>query len=189
MNERAKTILNFWFNKTSPEERFSSNKLFDQKIRDNFFDDYKKAINHEYDKWQNDYKECLALIIILDQFSRNLFRNNSRAFSMDEKAKLIVKKAIKFNYIQKFSEEEVLFFILPLIHSEDLHHHNEFHNLFNIYFKKHPKFLEAKKMNDIHTSIIKKFKRYPYRNKVLGRSSTLQEIEYLNTTHHKFFNI
>ena len=95
MNERAKTILNFWFQLTSPKERFSSNKVLDQKIRSIFFEDYKKAINNEYDNWQNNVEECLALIILLDQFSRNLFRNNSKAFKMDFKALNIAKKAIE----------------------------------------------------------------------------------------------
>ena len=73
MNERARAILHFWFNESSMDERFSTNEVFDQKIKDSFFEDYEKAINNEYDKWQDNVKECLALIIILDQFSRNLY--------------------------------------------------------------------------------------------------------------------
>ena len=73
MNERAKKIINFWFIQSSQEEKFTRNKVFDKKIKKQFFTDYQKAINNEYDDWQNNAKECLALIIILDQFSRNLF--------------------------------------------------------------------------------------------------------------------
>ena len=80
-----------------------------------FFLDYKKAINNKYDEWQNHAKECLALIIMLDQFSRNLFRNNSKAFAMDAKARLIANEAIDRAYIAKLSTDEILFFILPLI--------------------------------------------------------------------------
>ena len=79
--------------------------------------------------------------------------------------------------------------ILPLIHSENLNDHIHFYKVFDICFKHHPKFQEAKKMNNIHTDIIKIFGRYPYRNEVLGRKSTKKEIKYLNTTHHKFFKI
>ena len=189
MNERAEAILHFWFNESSMDERFSTNEVFDQKIKDIFFEDYKKAINNEYDEWQNHAKECLALIIMLDQFSRNLFRNNSKAFAMDAKARLIVNGAIDRSYIAELSTEEILFIILPLIHSEDLSDHMHFYKLFDTYFKDHPKFQEAKKMNNLHTDIIKKFGRYPYRNKVLGRESTEKEIEYLKSTHHNFFNI
>ena len=189
MNERAKAILHFWFKKSSMDERFSNNAVFDHKIKGNFFKDYQKAINNEYDEWQDHNKECLALIIILDQFSRNLFRNNSKAFAMDSKARIITYIAIDKNYITKFSTEEILFVILPLIHSENLNDHTCFYKIFDIYFKDHPKFQEAKKMNNLHTDIIKRFGRYPYRNKILGRESTNKEIEYLNTTHYKFFNI
>ena len=76
MNERAKAILYFWFKQSSHKQRFSKNADFDQKIRNNFFGDYQKAINNEYDSWQDNANECLAIIILLDQFSRNLFRNN-----------------------------------------------------------------------------------------------------------------
>ena len=189
MNERAETILHFWFNESSMDEIFSTNEVFDQKIKDSFFEDYKKAINNEYDKWQDTVKECLALIINLDQFSRNLFRNNSIAFAMDKKARLIANEAINRGYTEELSTDEILFIILPLIHSEDLSDHTYFYKLFDTYFKNHPKYQEAKRMNNIHTDIIKRFGRYPYRNKVLGRESTEKEIVYLNTTHHKFFNI
>lgn len=189
MNERARIILHFWFKESLIDEIFSNNKEFDQKIKDNFLEDYNKAINNEYDEWKYNAKECLALIIILDQFSRNLFRNNCQAFAMDKKVRSIVKEAINKNYIEEFTIDELLFIILPLIHSENLADHTHFYRLFDKYFKSHPKFQEAKKMNNIHTDIIKRFGRYPYRNKVLGRKSTDEEIEYLNTTYHKFFNI
>ena len=189
MNERAKKIINFWFIQSSQEEKFTRNKVFDKKIKQKFFTDYKKAINNEYNDWQNNAKECLALIIILDQFSRNLFRNNSKAFAMDKKARILSIAAINHDYCKKLSSDEILFIILPLIHSENLNDHNFFYKIFDTYFKNHPKYLEAKKMNSLHTDIIKRFNRYPYRNKVLCRKSTKEEIEYLNSTHHKFFNI
>ena len=98
MNERARIILHFWFKESLIDEIFSNNKEFDQKIKDNFLKDYNKAINNDYDEWKYNAKECLALIIILDQFSRNLFRNNCQAFAMDKKVRSIVKEAINKNY-------------------------------------------------------------------------------------------
>ena len=88
MNSRAEFILDFWFNQTSQEKRFKRNNSFDQEIRDKFFKDYELAKNNEYDSWQDNPKECLALIILLDQFSRNLFRDNKQAFDLDLKARL-----------------------------------------------------------------------------------------------------
>ena len=118
-----------------------------------------------------------------------LFRNNSKAFVMDAKARLIANEAIDRAYIAKLSTDEILFIILPLIHSEDLSDHIHFYKIFDINFMGHPIFNEAKKLNNLHTDIIKRFGRYPYRNKVLGRESTNDEIEYLNSTNHKFFKI
>ena len=100
MNKRAKAILHFWFKKTSHKERFNKNEALDQKIRDVFFKDYKKAANNEYDHWQNNSDECLALIILLDQFSRNLFRNNGKAFAMDKKARKAANKLLSKNFIK-----------------------------------------------------------------------------------------
>ena len=78
MNERANKILKFWFVESNHEDWFRKNDNFDKKIRDFFWEDYIKAINNEYDEWQDSPEECLALIILLDQLSRNFFRNSSK---------------------------------------------------------------------------------------------------------------
>ena len=189
MNEWAKAILHFWFNKTTHKERFKKNEAFDQKIRTSFFEDYQKAANDEYDDWQNDTNECLALIIILDQFSRNLFRNNGKAFAMDKKAQQIATKAINQGYHNTLLLDQKMFLFLPFMHSEKLSDQIYCGNLINTYFKNHPSYEEAKKFSTLHKNIIREFKRFPYRNKVLGRKSTKKEKEYLNSTHHDFFNI
>ena len=81
MNERANKILEFWFVKSSIKDWFEKNDNFDKKIRDLFFEDYEQAINNEYDDWQDNSNECVALVILLDQFSRNLFRNSKKGIS------------------------------------------------------------------------------------------------------------
>ena len=189
MNKRAKAILHFWFKKTSHKERFKKNEALDQKIRDSFFKDYKKAANNEYDHWQNNSDECLALIILLDQFSRNLFRNKDKAFSMDKKARQISAEAINKGYHEKLTQDQIMFLFLPFMHSEDLNDQIYCGNLINTYFRSDPSYEEAKKFSTLHENIIRKFKRFPYRNKVLGRQSTLEEKKYLDSTHYDFFNI
>ena len=189
MNERAKAILYFWFNETTHKERFKKNEAFDQKIKTRFFEDYQKAVNNEYDNWQNDCDECLALIILLDQFSRNLFRNSGRAFAMDTKAQQIATKAINQGYHNTLLLDQKMFLFLPFMHSEKLSDQIYCGNLINTYFNNHPSYEEAKKFSTLHKNIIREFKRFPYRNKVLGRKSTKKEKEYLNSTHHDFFNI
>ena len=189
MNERTKTILDFWFIQTSQKEKFGHNKSFDKKIRDNFLGDYLKAKKNEYDYWLDNAAECLALIILLDQFSRNLFRNNPKAFAMDNKARLVANHAIDKEYCKKLTNDQLIFIFLPFMHSEELKDQIYCGKLIETYLKNHKSYKEAKKFSQLHYDIISEFGRFPYRNKVLRRKNTIREEEYLKSTHHDFFNI
>ena len=178
--EHAKKILDFWFKESLPEELFRQKDSFDKKIKDRFFDDYEKAIINEYDDWQDDPKSCLALIILLDQFSRNLFRNDKKAFAQDHKCRLIVNEAIDRGDLEKLDVNEKLFFLLPLLHSEEISDHVYVNNLSNVHLKAHSQITLIKTSWKNHTDVLKKFKRYPQRNKALERQSTPEEIEFLN---------
>ena len=189
MDKRAKVILDFWFVEATPEEKFNRNDQFDKKIKNLFFKDYQKAISNKYDHWQDKADECLSLIILLDQFSRNLFRNNSKAFAMDKKAASIAKNAISKDFHKMLPNNQILFIFLPLMHSEKLEDQLYCNELIDKYLKNNANYKQIKKFSLIHLEIIKKFRRFPYRNKVLKRKNTLQEDEYLNFNHHGFFNI
>ena len=175
MNERVKKILDFWFIGSKPEDWFKKNDMYDKIIRSLFWEDYNKATNNEYDDWQDDPNECLALVILLDQFSRNLFRNSPMSFEQDKKARLIVNEAVDRGYLEKLSPIQNHFLLLPLIHSEDISDHIFGHQLINTYLKKLENFKKLKKIWEDHTNAIKKFGRYPHRNKILGRKSTKEE--------------
>ena len=179
MHKKSEKILNFWFKETLPEELFRQKNSFDKKIRDRFFNDFEKAIINEYDDWQDEPKSCLALIILLDQFSRNLFRNDKKAFKQDHKCRLIVNEAIDRGDLEGLNINEKLFFLLPLLHSEEISDHTYVHNLSNTHLKDHPQIALIKSSWKDHTDIIKKFKRYPHRNKMLDRQSTPEEVELL----------
>ena len=116
---------------------------------------------------------------IRDQFSRNLFRNDKKAFDQDHKCRLIVNEAIDRGDLEKFSINEKLFFLLPLLHSEEISDHAYVNNLSHVHLKNHPQIGLIKSSWKDHTDVIKKFKRYPHRNKVLDRQSTAEEIEFL----------
>ena len=178
--DKSQNILNFWFKESLPEELFRQKDSFDKKIRDRFFNDYEKAIINEHDDWQDDPKSCLALIILLDQFSRNLFRNDKKAFAQDHKCRLIVNEAIDRGDLEKLDVNEKLFFLLPLLHSEEISDHVYVNNLSNVHLKAHSQITLIKTSWKNHTDVLKKFKRYPHRNKVLERQSTPEEIEFLN---------
>ena len=180
ISERAQAILDFWFKETPSEIRFKKDEKFDQKIKDDFLNDYELACRNEYDDWQDKPLSCLALVILLDQFSRNLYREDKRAFEYDNKARLIVNDAVYNGYLDEMDEYQRFFMLLPYIHSEEIIDHDRAYKLLTNYLTNHPNFLEIKKFWKDHTAVIKRFHRYPHRNKLLGRRSTAEEIEFLD---------
>ena len=179
MNERAKVILNFWFIESNMEDWFKKNDEYDGKIKKIFLEDLKKAINNEYDDWQDSSEECVALVILLDQFSRNLYRGSPKAFSQDYKTRLIVNEAVDRGYLEELSQNKIHFLLMPLIHSEDISDHIFGHKLIDIYLKSFEHFDKVKKAWDDHSMPIKKFGRYPHRNIILNRKSTPEELLFL----------
>jgi len=179
MNERAKAILDFWFVESSPKDHFKRSDNFDKKIKDHFESDYLKAIKNELEEWQDNHQSCLALIILLDQFSRNLHRDSPKAFAYDNKTRLIVNEAIDRGDLEKLALNQRLFLLLPLIHSEEISDHIFANKLGQTYLKDHPQYDNIKKSWDDHTKVIKKFNRYPHRNKILNRKTTGDEQRFL----------
>ena len=180
MNERAKAILDFWFIQSSMEDWFKKDDKYDEKIKKLFLEDLKKATNNEYDEWQDTAKECVALVILLDQFSRNLYRDSSAAFAQDYKTRLIVNEAVDRGYLEELEQNKIHFLLMPLIHSEDISDHIFGHKLIDTYLKSFEHFDKIKKAWNDHTIPIKKFGRYPHRNKILKRKSTPEEEAFLN---------
>ena len=179
MNERAKAILDFWFIQSGMKDWFTKNDAFDNKIKKLFFDDLNNAMNNEYDDWQDSPKECVALVILLDQFSRNLFRNKPKAFQQDYKTRLIVNEAVDRGYLEELDHIKIQFLLMPLIHSEDISDHKFGHKLIDAYLKSFNDYSKIKKSWDDHTIAIKKFGRYPHRNIILKRNSSSEEEKFL----------
>ena len=179
MNKKAQEILDFWFKETPSEKRFKKNESFDQLIREKFLKDYELASANEYDDWQDSSLGCLALVILFDQFSRNMFRDNKKAFEQDHKTRLIVNDAVYAGFLEEMDESQRIFMLLPLIHSEEITDHEMAYYLLDKYLKNHTGLADIKKFWQDHTKAIRKFHRYPHRNKILGRVSTQDEIEFL----------
>ena len=177
--KKAQEILDFWFKETPSEKRFKKDEVFDKIIRDKFLNDYELASQNEYDDWQDQPMSALALVILFDQFSRNIFRDNKKAFEQDHKTRLIVNDAVYAGFLEKMDESQRFFMILPLIHSEEITDHEMAYYLLDKYLKDHSGIAEIKKFWKDHTKAIRKFHRYPHRNQVLGRKSTFEEIEFL----------
>jgi uncharacterized protein (DUF924 family) len=172
-------VLNFWFNKSTPEQWFIKNSDFDESIRLQFADTLDHAMNGDFDTWMDSARSCLALIIVLDQFPRNLFRNNKRAFEQDPKALSICKHALESNHINQLVDEERLFALLPLIHSENIEDHYIAEQVLEKYLVTLTSFERTKKAWNDHTAVIKRFGQYPHRNSVLGRLSSEEEVIFL----------
>ena len=179
ISERAQVILDFWFKETPSEIRFKKDIKFDQKIRDNFLKDYELACQNEYDDWQDNPMSCLALVILFDQFSRNMFRNDKKSFAQDQKTRLIVNDAVYSGYLEAMNVNQRFFMLLPLIHSEEISDHEMAYYLLSKYLREHEGYNEIKKFWQDHTKVIRQFHRYPHRNEILGREATEEEIEFL----------
>ena len=179
MHTRTKKILDFWFKETPPKKRFQRHKDFDALIKKNFLKDYELAGSNEYDDWQDSPLGSLALVILFDQFSRNMFRDDPKAFIQDHKARLIVNDSVYAGFLDKMDQDQRLFMILPLIHSEEITDHDMAYYLLDKFLKDHPGLISIKKSWKDHSSAIKKFHRYPHRNLMLGRKSTPEEITFL----------
>ena len=180
MNERAKAILDFWFIQSDMKDWFKKDKKYDQKIKKYFLKDLKKGINNEYDGWQDTAEESVALVILLDQFSRNLFRDSSAAFAQDYKTRLIVNEAVDRGYLEELEQNKIHFLLMPLIHSEDISDHIFGHKLIDTYLNSFEYFDKVKQAWNDHSIAIKKFGRYPHRNNILKRKSSIKELEFLN---------
>ena len=111
--KKAQEILDFWFKETPAEKRFKKDETFDQTIKDRFLDDYELASQNEYDDWQDQPMSALALVILFDQFSRNMFRDDKKAFAQDHKTRLIVNDAVYAGYLEAMNESQRFFMILP----------------------------------------------------------------------------
>ncbi len=169
------SILDFWFDDIDRQKWFVKDNHFDELVRKKFAQCVHKALNHEYDHWNNDFSARLALILLLDQMTRNIFRNMPKAFSGDELA-----LSLSFNAIHEgqLDIEPALsrrsFLLMPLMHSEDRDVQNDSIPFFEKYTDQNTVAYAHK-----HKDIIALFGRFPHRNALLGRQSTAEEIEFL----------
>ena len=163
---------------------FGEDPEVDEEIKQKFDLDLQKAIRDEYEDWQEDPRGQLALIILLDQFSRHIYRNDPKAFSQDERALNICVNGIQNECEHNLSLIERVFYYFPLLHSEEPTYQEQsvraYKMLTDLAFSEtrviYDSFL---KFANHHYSIIKRFGRFPQRNMILGRASSSEELAYL----------
>lgn len=167
-------ILNFWFNQLAREQWFKKDLKLDQLIIDKFSLVHHQAISGELSAWRKTARGCLAEVIVLDQFSRNMFRGTPKSFCYDGMALILSQEAIDKAFDQTLSISERSFIYMPFMHSESLQIHQQALLLFSERDFAHTLEFEKK-----HFDIVERFGRYPHRNKILGRSSTVLEEQFL----------
>ena len=170
----AADILNFWFVETTPELWFKKDDDFDAAIKDRFGKTVTKALAGKLDHWANDAEGCLALILMLDQFTRNMFRHSARAFSGDEMALALSLRCVKRKYLAAAEPSYCQFMLMPMMHSEDVSIQDISLPLFEKYTSKLTHEYAMK-----HRDIIARFGRFPHRNAMLGRPSSRDEDQFL----------
>jgi uncharacterized protein (DUF924 family) len=170
---RYDEILHFWFEKTSPAPWFKKDDEFDRMIKERFANVHPAAVRCERFKWRVDPLGRLAEIIVLDQCSRNMYRNQPAAFAFDPLA--LAQEAIRAGVDNAFSNPRKLFLYMPFMHSESAVLHEIAVVLFST-----PGMEKNLEYEQKHKAIIDRFGRYPHRNEILGRESTAEELEFLD---------
>jgi uncharacterized protein (DUF924 family) len=168
-------VLAFW-RTAGPKMWFTKNDAFDAEIRDRFLPTYEAAAAGRLADWERDPESALALVIVLDQFPRNMFRNDARAFAADALARAVTKRAIARGFDQQVAMPERTFFYLPFEHSEDPADQEH-----GVALNRATGDAEALKWAELHADIIRRFGRFPHRNKVLGRTTAPDEQAFLDS--------
>lgn len=169
-----KPIVNFWFEEIEPSQWWKKDDTFDALLLERFSEIHNRAKCCELSEWRNKAEGRLAEIIILDQFSRNMFRGSALAFANDAMALILSQEAVACGADQDLTAVQRSFLYMPYMHSESLEIHEVALELFRKNGIRNNLDFEIK-----HKKIIEKFGRYPHRNIVLGRQSTPLEIEFL----------
>lgn len=169
-------VLDFWFKEAGPEKWFSKDANFDALARTRFLNVYHAAMRGETASWRDTPRGRLAEILVLDQFPRNMFRGSGDSFAGDARALSLAQEAVALGEDKHLSSSEKRFLYMPYMHSESRAVHKQ---AFWLFLKLGD--WTTLKYEWKHKRIIDRFGRYPYRNELLGRESTSEEIEWLKT--------
>ncbi len=177
----ARVVLDFWFVESTPEQWFKKDDAFDATVRERFANLCEQAASGVLDWWRESAEGCLALIIVRDQFPRNLFRGDARAFRTDAAALAILRHALAQRFDEGFSFDEKQFLYMPLMHSEDAG--DQAYSIEKFATLGDEDMLGFAQR---HKDIVDRFGRFPHRNEALGRKTTPEEAEFLEEKDSSF---
>lgn len=175
MDRAADEILTFWIEEVGPEGWYTVDPGLDERIRDQFGEMWQHASDVRYHPWMTRPRVSAALIILLDQFSRNMFRGSGTAFSQDIRALALAKRAIGQGHDLAVEPPLRQFFYLPFMHSERI---AEQARSVRLYFMRN-NIADSLQHARAHREVIRRFGRFPFRNAVLGRRSSDAERAWL----------
>jgi uncharacterized protein (DUF924 family) len=167
-------VLDFWFG-VDPKKWYAKDAAFDAAIRERFLATYEAAASGRLADWEATPESALALVIVLDQFSRNMFRGSARTFAADALALAVAKRAVERGFDQELELPKRNFFYLPFTHSESPADQERCVEL-----SRERSDADTLKWAEIHAEIIRRFGRFPHRNALLGRSTTPAEQAFLD---------
>ncbi len=176
-----RAIIKFWFEEIETEKWFVKDPEFDQLLRDRFGKLHERASRSELFRWREHLEGRLAEIIVLDQFSRNMFRGEAKAFAQDPLALALAQEAIRDSEHKSMSDSKRSFLYMPFMHSESSIIHEKAVELFS-----QPGLELSLKYELMHKKIIDRFNRYPHRNEILGRKSSPEEVDFLKESDSSF---
>ena len=180
----AGDILDFWFEPSHAAHWFAADACFDEQIRRRFGAEVQAAAQGQRDEWAGAPESWLALLILLDQFPRNLYRGSARAWKADVKAQRVALSGLADGFDQSLPPLQRVFAYLPLEHAEDMRLQRRSVVLFET-LQAQVGADERERFGDFldyarrHREVIARFGRFPHRNAVLGRTSTPDEVSYL----------
>jgi uncharacterized protein (DUF924 family) len=181
---RSDEILDFWFGREGEpgyggfrKEWFRKDPEFDREIRVRFEDLYEEAAADALDGWRESARGCLALVILLDQFPRNMYRGDPRSYATDRKAQEVSEYAVDHALDRELPDFQRAFLYMPFMHSEDLEHQQRAVELFGTLQEWGD--ADPAHYAVLHMQIVERFGRFPHRNEVLGRPTTPEEAEFL----------
>lgn len=167
----AEDILNFWVYVVGRERWFADEPALDQQIRDMFVADYERAVKGELKSWENTPEGMLALMLLLDQFPRRMFRGTPRAYETDDLAIDLARRAIIHHFDDRIDKTYKLLFYLPFLNSESVGDQR----LALFYIRERTKEDDWLSMAETSHDIVHHFGRFPHRNPILGRNETQEE--------------
>ena len=168
-------VLAFW-RAAGPDKWFERDDAFDGEIRARFLDTYEAAAAGRLAAWEDDPEGALALLIVLDQFPRNMFRGDARTYAVDPLARAVADRSIAGGFDRRYQPPERQFFYLPFAHSQNLADQERC-----VALNRAAADEEGVKWAELHADIIRRFGRFPHRNPVLGRATTADEQAFLDS--------